>query len=165
MLGLMTKLEDMSETERQSWMTLLVDVSVFIWFVSKMTYGRFPNLSLETISPDGLMKLYISVIVITLILHAVIAAIFAARRRSDHTEEKDERDILIDRKGAAYGFGFLAVMLNIVTFMYLFENTVDGYDFWLSLNNVSHMFFVLLSLAFVGDIIKNTVMVLAFRGE
>ena len=161
----MTRLEDMSETERQSWMTLLVDAAVFIWFVNKMTYGRLPNLSLETIPPSGLMKIYIGVIVVTIILHAVIAGLFAARRRSDHSTEKDERDVKIDRKGAAYGFGFLAVMINIVTFMYLFENTVEGYDFWLSLNNVSHMFFVLLAMAFVGDIIKNTVMVLAFRGE
>ena len=161
----MTRLEDMSETERQSWMTLLVDGAVFTWFVGKMTHGRLPSLSLETIAPSGLMKIYIGVIVVTIILHAVIAGLFAARRRSDHSTDKDERDILIDRKGAAYGFGFLAVMINILTFMYLFENTVEGYDFWLSLNNVSHMFFVLLAMAFVGDIIKNAVMVIAFRGE
>ena len=161
----MTRLEDMSETERQSWMTLLVDGAVFIWFVGKMTHGRFPSLTIGTISPSGLMKIYIGVIVVTIILHAVIAAIFAARRRSDHTTEKDERDILIERKGAAYGFGFVAVMLNIITFMYLFENTVDGYEYWLSLMNVSHMFFVLLATAFVADIIKNTVMVLSYRGE
>lgn len=161
----MTLIEDMSETERQSWMTLMVDVCVFIWFVGKMTYGSFMNWSLETHSPGGLVSIFVGVIVVTIILHAVIAGVFEMRKRADHSEEKDERDINIARRGAAAGFAFLAIAVNVIAAQIIIENSIEGYEFWLSLKNTSHMVFVLLGSAFIGDIIKNGVMVYAYRGH
>ena len=35
----MTKIEDMSEPERQSWITFMADGAVFIYFWQKMTQG------------------------------------------------------------------------------------------------------------------------------
>ena len=161
----MTRIEDMSETERQSWMTLIVDVFVFFWFLQRMTYGAGISSHLESHSPSELWTIFLGVIVVTIILHAVIASVFAARKRKEDTEAKDERDVDIERKGAACGFGFLAVMINIVIGQYLIELAIEGYEFWLSLQNPAHMFLVLMSVAFIGDIIKNGTMVLAYRGE
>jgi len=39
----MTRIEDMSETQRQSWITLIADGAVFIWFWQKMTAGLSPQ--------------------------------------------------------------------------------------------------------------------------
>lgn len=160
----MTRIQDMSETERQSWATLIVDGFVFFWFCKQMTRGFGRNFGIETFGAKGLVSIYITVIIITIILHGIIAAIFAARRRQDETLEKDERDILIERKGAAYGFGFLAIAINIVVVQLLIENSFAGYEMLFTLSNVSHLFFILLSVAFIGDIIKNGVMVLSYRG-
>lgn len=157
----MTLIEDMSETERQASATLIVDVFVFIYFIQKMTIASRIN----TFSPGELVSIFIAVIVVTIIMHAVIAGVFEARKRKDHTAEKDERDINIARKGAALAFGFMAVALNIVIAQLLIENSIEGYEFWLSLNNLSHLFFVLMSVSFIGDILKNGRMILAYRGD
>lgn len=159
----MTLIKDMSETERQSWMTLIADVSVFYWFWQKMTYGRMPSFRIERYEPGVLLSIFITAIVLTIILHVVIASIFGLQKGDDDDEGVDERDITIQRKGAAYGFGFLAVAINIILGQMLLENTIEGYEFALSLNHMSHMFFVLMAITFIGDIIKNGVMVMAYR--
>ena len=157
----MTKIEDMSETEWQAWATLIVDVFVFIWFIQKMTFGT----RIESHTPDGLVGIFFGVIITTIILHAMIAAIFALRKRQGEADVKDERDILIERQGAAFGFTFVTVIVNIIIGHYLIENTLEGYESVVSLQNPSHMFFALMSAMFIGDIIKNGVMVLAYRGD
>ena len=157
----MTRIEDMSETERQAWMTLIVDVTVLIYFVQTMTTGW----SINTFSPAELLSIFIGIIIVTIILHAVIAGVFELRKRNDEVEEKDERDINIERKGAALAFGFLAVAINIVIGQLLLENTIEGHSFAVSLKNLSHLFFILTGIAFIGDIIKNGRMILAYRGE
>ena len=164
----MTRLEDMSETERQSWMTLIVDVFVFLWFLKQTTHS-LTSLTLRETGASDLMGIYIGLIIVTIILHAVIAAIFETRKRRDHTTAKDERDIDVQRKGAAAGFWVFAVAINVIIFTLLFEyagdgTVFDGYVSPISVLAPPAMFFALMVTAFVADIVKNGTMVLAFRG-
>jgi len=50
----MTRIEDMSDMERQSWVTLLADTVVFAYFLRKMTDG----FDVISHSPGGLMRIY-----------------------------------------------------------------------------------------------------------
>jgi len=63
----------MSETQRQSWITLLADGAVFIWIWQKMTIGLSPQVVHNDMGEFG--ALIIRAIIITVILHAVIASI------------------------------------------------------------------------------------------
>ena len=111
-------------------------------------------------------------IITTIILHTVIASVFAGRKRRDDDGLKDERDIRIERKGATYGFYFLAIFMNIIIGHIVIQNgldnlpnTIAGYDGPFNYTNTSHLVFALTVAAFLGDIIKNGVMILAYRGE
>lgn len=164
----MTKIEDMSETQRQAWTTLIVDSFVFLYFLKNIT----TDWSIDTLSSGRLTELFLGVIITTIILHAVIASVFAARKRAEDEDIKDERDIEIERKGASYGFGFLAVFLNIIVGHIVLENSINGlenvtagYTGLFTFTNPSHLVFALLSAAFIGDIIKNATMILAYRNE
>jgi len=167
-----TRLEDMSETERQSWATLIVDVCVFVWFLKMTTggIGRFENRVTEASDLVGIM---VGVIITTAILHAIIGAIFEWRKSKDHTTEKDERDLDIMRRGASAGFWVLTIAINIIAFTLLLEYSADtgAQTFWesfsipLSVLSPPSMFFALMVTAFLGDIIKNATMVLAYRGS
>lgn len=174
----MTKIEDMSEQERQSWTTLFADVSVFTLFLGKMMSGKTVN----NFSAGELVGVYIYVIVATIIIHSVIASIFAARRvkitrgvmgaedaiaigMQIGVAENDERDIEIERKGARNGFWVVSILINVIIFTLLVENSVGGdYMGPLSVLEPSHMFLALLSSMFLGDIVYRGTMVLAYRG-
>jgi len=84
----MTKIEDMSEPERQAWITLLADGAVFAWLWSKTTIGLSPQLIHTNIEEFG--KIILGVVIVTVILHAVIASIFDMRKRKE-PYEKDEK--------------------------------------------------------------------------
>ena len=162
----MTRIEDMSETQRKAWMTLIVDVAVFLYFIKAMT----TDFAVDTLSSGALISLFIGIIVITIIMHAVIASIFAVRKNADEPDFKDERDIKIERKGASYGFYFLAIFLNIIVGHIILQNSIEGlegelgdYQGPFDFRNTSHLVFALLSAAFIGDIIKNGIMILSYR--
>ena len=165
-----TKLEDMSETERQSWATLIVDVCVLAWFLNKTTYS-LTSLTLRETQAGTLVGIYIGVIIVTIILHSVIAGIFALRERADHSHAKDERDINIERRGAASGYWVVAIAINVIIATLLLEyaaaqgaDTVFGdYRSPISVLSPPFMFFALMITAFLGDIVKNAVMVAAYR--
>ena len=172
--GNFVRLEDMSEVERRSWATLIVDVAVFIWFLGKMTPGFnfFNNPRLSETGASSLVGIYVGVIIVTIILHAVIASIFAVRAGEDKGET-DERDVDISRKGAAAGFWWVTVGVNILAGALLLqyaaasgaETFMGGLGGSFPVIEPPYMFFALMVLAFVGDIVKNAVMVLAYRGE
>ena len=163
----MTRIEDMSETERKAWVTLIVDVAVFIFFIRRMTI----DWSIHTYSPRELLSIFIAVIVITIVMHAIIAGIFESRKRKDDIGEKDERDIKIERMGASYGFYFLAIFVNILVGYIILQNSIEGldaaagaYEGPFDFRNTSHLVFALIGAAIIGDIIKNGRMILAYRG-
>ncbi len=162
----MTLIQDMSEPERQSWITLMADIFVFSIFVKSMTSGRFANgLSVDTQDPSGLVGVYIWIIVATIIIHGIIASIFALRGKADGLE-RDERDIEIERKGARNGFWVVSIAINIIIFQLLIENTIpSGYEPLFSVQSPSHMFFALMATMFIGDIVYRATMVLAYRKQ
>ncbi len=162
----MTLIENMSEPERRSWATLIADVCVFSIFLKSMTGGSLPsNLHLNTHSAGELVGLYIWIIVATIIIHAVIASVFAMRVK-DGGYERDERDIEIERKGARNGFWLVSIAINIVIFQLLVEHSLPSdYAPLFSVLNPSNMFFALMGTMFMGDILYRATMVLAYRGE
>jgi len=172
--GNFVRLEDMSEVERRSWATLLVDVCVFIWFWNNMTGGMnfFSLPKLVQTQPSSLVGIFVGAIIVTVVLHIIIASVFALRAGEDKGE-KDERDIEIERKGAAAGFWVLTICINLIAVTLLLEyaaqsdgkTILEAYKPPLSIISPPYMFFVLTVLAFLGDIIKNAVMVFAYRGE
>lgn len=157
----MTRIEDMSDMERQSWITLLADTAVFAYFVRKMTDG----FGVICHTPEGLMKIYVTVIIMTVIIHAVISAIFAVRlKRDDH--EVDERDRDIERRGERNGFWVFVIFVNIIIFTLLFENSYPNpkdYDPPFSVITPPFMFFALLATTFVADITKRASMIWDYR--
>lgn len=176
----MTMIRDMSEQERQSWMTLFADVCVFVFFWGKMVHGQ----TIANYGPAELLGVYIGIIVLSIIIHAIIASIFALRTPKGDTE-KDERDIEIERRGARNAFWVVSILINIIIFMFLAENsfgeayqgpfsqimnsvtnnvTSTGNEGRISLLTPSHMFFALMGTAFVGDIVYRATMVWAYRG-
>jgi len=166
----MTYIEDMSETQRQAWITLIVDVFVFIYFVGKITGG----FTILTLSASGLSYLMLKVVIITVIMHAIIHGVFAARRRGDDDLIKDERDIRIERKGNSYGFFILAAFLYVIIFQILLQNGFDGldnpqsnhsYKSWFDYTNTTHLVFALTAASFVADIVRNGVMIMTYRGH
>ena len=164
----MTRIEDMSETERKAWVTFMVDVAVLIFFVRRMTI----DWSIHTYSSAELLAIFIAVIVITVVLHGIIAGVFESRKRKDDIAEKDERDISIERTGATFGFYFLAIAINILIGHIILQNSVEGlenvrerFEAPFDFRNVSHLFFALMSLSLIADILKNGRMILAYRGE
>jgi len=157
----MTLIGDMSEPERRSWANLIVDITVFYFFIKAMV-GKT---GIENIPSSGLVKIFIWLIVATIILHVIIAAIFAIRLKS-RGYESDERDVEIERKGARNGFWVLAIALNIIIFMFLMQNTFPA-DYMpalgVSLLTPSHMFFALMATLFLGDIVYRATMVFNYQ--
>lgn len=162
----MTLISDMSEPERQSWITVMADICVFTIFIKAMTSGRIPgNLRVDTSDAAGLVGVYIWIIVATIIIHGVIASIFALRGRTSGLE-RDERDIEIERKGARNGFWLVSIAINIIIFQLLVENSLpDDYAPLFSVLSPSHMFFALMTTMFLGDIVYRATMVLAYRRQ
>ena len=161
----MALIANMSEPERKSWITLMADLCVFSIFIKSMTSGRFPNsLSIDTNEASGLVGVYILVIVATIIIHVIIAGIFAVRGKAGGFE-RDERDAIIERKGARNGFWVISIAINIVIFQLLLGYSMpSGFGPLFSVMSPSHMFFALMATMFLGDIVYRMTMVIAYRG-
>ncbi len=157
----MTLIENMSEPERRSWANLIVDGTVFYFFVTSMI-GKG---GVENISGPDLVSIYVGIIIATIIMHGIIAAIFSSRIKNSGYES-DERDVEIERKGARNGFWVVTIAINIFIFMFLMENTF-AHDYTpvpgLSLLTPSHMFFALMGTMFLGDIVYRATMVREYR--
>ena len=157
----MTKIEDMSEPQRQAWITLLADGAVFTYFWSKTTAGFSPKLIHTNMEDFGAVLL--GVVIITVILHAVIAAIFDIRKRKE-PYEKDERDITIERKGAHWGYRLMQWGVGgVIVIMAL--NGAIGASFLppISLEKPAEIVFALLVISYVADLVKQGIMIWAYR--
>ena len=119
----MTLIENMSEPERRSWATLITDICVFSIFLKSMMGGRLPgNFHINNHSAGELVGLYIWIIIASIIIHAIIASVFAMRGKAVGYE-RDERDIEIERKGARNAFWLVSIAINIIIFQLLLENS------------------------------------------
>jgi len=162
----MKMIKDMSPAEAYSWVSLLATTGIFWYFYQHMTDG----FSVVEHSSRSLIELFVGIIIFTIIAHATIAGIFAAKRGEKLDEldfeprEKDERDIAIERKAERYSHWFIYAAINVIIFQLLFENSfAPEYDPPFSVLGPSNMFFALMGSLFVSDIIKRVTMVLEYR--
>lgn len=157
----MTKIEDMSEPERQAWITLLADGAVFAWLWSKTTIGLSPQLIHTNIEEFG--KIILGVVIVTVILHAVIASIFDMRKRKE-PYEKDERDITIERKGAHWGYRLMQWGVGGVIITLLAHSLIGtSYKPPVSIQKPAEIIFALLVVSYVADLVKQGIMIWAYR--
>lgn len=157
----MTKIEDMSEPERQAWITLLADSAVFIWFWSKTTQGLSPVL-IQT-NMDDFGKIVIGLVIVTAILHAIIGGIFEHRARGD-AHEGDERDTEIERKGAHYGYRFMQLGIGgVVIIMLLQAGGWADYSPPVSMEKPAEIIFALMVISYVADLTKHGIMIWDYR--
>lgn len=156
----MTKIEDMSETQRQAWITLLADGAVFAYFWSKTTMGLSPKL-IHT-DMKAFSEIILSVVIATVIVHSVIGAIFDIRKRKE-AYEKDERDIAIERKGAHWGYRLMQWGLGGIIVTLLMHNLISDYAPPLSIQKPAEIIFAMLVVSYVADLVKQGVMIWAYR--
>ena len=157
----MTKIEDMSETQRQAWITLLADGAVFVYFWSKTTMGLSPQL-IHT-NMEEFSGIILGVVIVTIALHSVIGAIFDMRKRKE-AYKKDERDIAIERKGAHWGYRLMQWGLGGIIVTLLLHNLI-GSDYAppVSIQKPAEIIFAMLVVSYVADLVKQGVMIWAYR--
>ena len=156
----MTKIEDMSETQRQAWITLLADGAVFAYFWSKTTMGLSPQLIHTDITEFS--GIILRVVIVTIIVHSVIGAIFDMRKRKE-AYKKDERDIAIERKGAHWGYRLMQWGLGGIIVTLLMHNLISDYAPPISIQKPAEIIFAMLVVSYVADLVKQSVMIWAYR--
>ena len=153
----MTKIQDMSSTQRNSWLVLLADGAVFAWFWQKMTVGLSPI----PIAYDmrEFSEIVLGVILLTVILHIVISSIFQIASGSEKSG-RDERDVLIERQGSVWGYRILQIGLGVVVVGMLLSAAVDeGYNFLIAFSSPVQIIFGLMVASYVADLVKHVVMI------
>lgn len=168
----MIRIEDMSEPQRQSWMSFMADGAVFLWFLSQMFDLRgflrapFEQSYVVDLPAGELMALFVVTIGWTIAAHIVIAVIFEARKRKSKNEvERDERDAAIERYGDRFGYYALCVFVNVIIFVALAQNIGgEGYRGPIDVASVSGLFFWLMCGAYVADIGKQAVRIIRYQG-
>ena len=157
----MTRIEDMSEGERQAWITLIADGAVFAWFWQKSTIGLSPKLIHTNIEEFGAILL--GVVFLTIILHAVIASIFDIRKRKGDVEI-DERDVEIERKGAHWGYRLMQWGVGgIIVTMVMHAGIGPDYVPPISIEKPAEIIFALLVVSYTADLVKQGLMIQAYR--
>ena len=153
----MTKIQDMSSTQRNSWLVLLADGAVFAWFWQKMTVGLSPI----PIAYDmrEFSEIVLGVILLTVIIHIVISSIFQIASGSEKSG-RDERDVLIERQGSVWGYRILQIGLGVVVVGMLLSAAVDeGYNFLIAFSSPVQIIFGLMVASYVADLVKHAVMI------
>ena len=155
--------ENLGAGERYTWATLLVTGIIFVTFIERMT-NKFHMIDF---SASQLMNVYLHIIILFIVLHILLAIVFAARRgqlaHNGELFQRDERDMIIERKGNRYGLWALAAIVEIFIFMMLFENAYPDIAMPLSVVAPSGIFFVLMGGVLLSDIIKRITMIAAYR--
>ena len=153
----MTAIKDMTATERQSWLTLLADGAVLIWFWQKMTVGLSPVPIDYDINTFG--DIIIGLVIMTVVLHVIIAVVF---EMVGNTPErgKDERDIAIERLGAYWGYRLFQIGVGVITVGILMS---AGFGETLPLKwqfgTPVQIIFALAIISYVADLTRHGVMV------
>lgn len=157
----MIRIEEMSEPHRQSWITLLADSAVFIWFWKNMTGGF--NLTPRAMEPSEVGFFFLQLVILTIILHACIAGAFEMRKRKSKFE-KDERDIEIARRGSHAGYSLLQIGLGVILVTLILQYvTGEGYQGPVSVIEPVQMLFVLCFLSYLADLYRHGTIIWAYR--
>jgi hypothetical protein len=147
----------MTSTQRNSWMVLLADGAVFVWFWQKMTYGLSPVPVTNNMDEFG--RIVIGIIILTIALHIAISIVFEVTSNSKD-RGKDERDIAIERRGAFWGYRILQVGLGVVVVGMLMNGAFGGdYQAPITFSNPVEIIFGLIVTSYVADLVKHAVMI------
>jgi len=153
----MTSIQDMTRTQRNSWLVLLADGAVFFWFWQKMTVGLSP-IPIDY-NMDQFGKIVLGIIFLTIALHIVISVIFELSFKGDN-ESRDERDIAIERRGAYWGYRILQIGLGVVVVGILLTAGVnEHYVAPITFSTPVQIIFGLIVTSYVADLTKHAVMI------
>ena len=153
----MAKIQDMSRTERQSWLVVLADGTVFFWLWQKMTTGLSPVPIAYDMDQFG--KIVLSAVALTVVLHVIISTIFELSA-NDKKGGRDERDDLIERRGAFWGYRILQTGIGIVVVgMLLAAVKGEGISTLYAISTPVQIIFALMITSYVADLVKHGVMI------
>ena len=157
----MTRIADMSEPQRQAWITLLADGAVFTYLWSKSTIGLSPKLIHTQMEEFG--GIILGVIIVTVICHAVMSAIFDMRKRKEPCET-DERDIAMERKGAHWAYRIMQFGIGaIIVTLLLHHSAWSDYAPPMSMKTPAEIIFALLVVSYIAGLAKQAIVIWAYR--
>ncbi|WP_189498096.1 hypothetical protein [Algimonas arctica] len=157
----MSIITDMSEPERQSWITLLADGFVFVWFWKAIAPGW--SLNPSNLSPGETGELFLKLVIITIFYHAVIGIIFSVRRRQGEVD-RDERDVAIQSFGSRVGYIALHAGVGLTTVGILMSYIIaDEYTGSIAFETPVEILFSLVFVSYVADLMRHGAVVLRYR--
>lgn len=153
----MTRIQDMTSTQRHSWLVVLADGAVFAWFWQKMTHGLSPVPVTNNMDEFG--RIVVGIIILTILLHVIISIVFDLVAKSEGNK-KDERDMAIERNGAFWGYRVLQIGLGVVIVgMLLSAANGEDYRALISFSTPVQIIFGLIVTSYVADLTKHAVMI------
>ena len=156
----MTTIQDMTSTQRHSWLVLLADGAVFAWFWQKMTVGFSLNPIEYEMGEFG--EIVFGLVVLTIILHVVISVVFDIVTK-EQKAERDERDIEIERRGAFWGYRILQIGVGLTTVGMLMTSTLgDSFQSSILFETPVQIIFSLVVISYVADLVKHAVMIYGY---
>lgn len=121
------------------------------------------NLAPRNFEPAELGDFFVQFVIITAIVHAVIAGVFDVRKRKSEFE-KDERDIEISRKGSHAGYSFFYFGIGAVVVTLIIQYVVGAdYQGPVSVINPVEMVFALCVVSFLADLYRHGTIIWAYR--
>jgi len=128
---------------------------LFHLVIGTLMLAQFAQYAVQIMLMQEFGDIILGVVIVTVILHAVIAAIFDMRKRKD-AFEKDERDIEIERKGAHWGYRLMQWGVGGIIVM-IFLHHMGGSDFIapISIEKTAEIIFALLVVSYVADLVKQ----------
>ena len=158
----MTRIDEMTEPQRQSWIKILADGTILIWFWRAMTGGF--GLTPHNFGPAETSIIFIKLVVITIVLHAGISIAFEIRKKKERFL-KDERDMEIARKGSQAGYGLLQLGVGFVVITLLAQFVIgEAYQGPISVIKPVEMIFALCLISFLSDLYRHGTILWAYRG-
>lgn len=153
----MTSIENMTSTQRQSWLILLADGAVFLWFWQKMTVG----FSIRPIDfePGEFGGIIAGVVILTVVLHTAISLFFEIASKQQKSK-RDERDIEIDRRGSHVGYRILQIGVGaVIVAMIMSSGLPTEFKEHIQLLTSVQIIFALMVVSYVADLAKHAVMI------
>jgi len=151
----------MAQAQKYSIYSLITTGLIYYYFQMRMLHGW----GMADISIGDMVQTYIAVIILFVISEAVIAG-FLGVRSGKNSIEKDERDLLIERRAEQYSSWFMFAAINVVILHLLADGLyADHRLIQIDLTNVPTLFFVLFTILFGATIVMriSTILLYAFN--
>lgn len=149
----------MSLHEKNAWWGLVSGVLIWLWLAMRFTDGGH----IVEVPPGHAVETYVGMIVLWIIA-AVIPSVLAARDPA--AQAKDERDRAIDALGDRWEGVIVVIAVNVLVVHAL------AHDYYvdrvpsvprLDLGSTSTLVFVLLTVLFLADAVKQSLVVWQYR--